>query len=328
MKTKERILLDRTKDLEGRNELTLFLGTERGLDVLKGLIQENIGTLTAVCVQDTSGHGAEETEEIISRAKEIGAQVTLSSNLNPKNYADFLRDTNAVTALCVNWRRLFPNNAIYVPPRGIVVAHDSLLPHLRGFAPLNHSIRNDESETGVTLFFANERTDSGDIIGQKTTHIGPNEYVREIRDRVTQLTTELICKELPKVIEGKEIGTPQDETEATYGIRLTPEDGKIDFSRPRREILNLVRATSDPYPGAFAYIGPNKKQLIIWTASIPEDAPVVAGSIPGRFIESSPGRGVFICAGDGSILLETIQLEEKERTSADKLIRRYTTTLY
>jgi len=310
------------------DNVVLFLGTERGLAVLQKLVREKIGTIVGVCVQDSEGHGAEATSEIHRIAEEIGAETYWERELKPDDYADFIRGRNAVTALCVNWRRLFSHEAVYASTRGLVVAHDSLLPHLRGFAPLNHAIRNGETETGITLFFANEQTDAGDVIAQGKTQLGPKEYVGEVRDRVTRLTVDLIAEALPKVLAGEIEGSPQDESKATYGVRLTPDDGHIDFSKGSRQIFDLIRATSHPYPGAYAHIKGSDKKLRIWNASLPEDAPRVAGAIPGRVVQTIQGRGVFVCTGDGVILLETIQSEKGEIREADQVIKRYSTTLY
>lgn len=314
----------RTENLGSNERLVLFLGTERGLGVLRKLVKDKIGEIVAVCVQYSDGHGALASEEIAQTARDINADVYSSNEVRPREYTELIKKYDPNTALCINWRRLFPVEAVQAPHRGLLVAHDSLLPNLRGFAPLNHAIRAGETETGVTLFYANERADAGDIVGAKKTEIGPTEYVSEVRDRVTQLTVDLIAENLPLVLAGESPGTPQDESKATYGVMLTPPDGKIDFTREGQRILNLIRATSHPYPGAFADL--DGKQLKIWSASIPENAPRLVNTIPGRVVAFESERGVYVTAGDGAIFLEDVELDG-QRGTADQFIKSYSKTL-
>lgn len=326
--TSRELIEKRTESLNGNNDALLFLGTERGLAVLNEIIKKQSARIVAVCVQDTAGHGADAALRITDTARKAQAEVFNASEIPPSKYFDFIKAYNPAVALCVNWRKLFPTEAVHAPARGLIVAHDSLLPHLRGFAPLNHSIRNGEEKTGVTLFYANEATDAGDIIDQRETHIGTEEYVSTVRDRVTQLTAELVAHALPLIIDGKIEGMPQNQN-ATYGVRLTPEDGAINFQLPSRKIFNLIRATSDPYPGAFAHTDPERKNVLrVWKASMPHDAPRAAGNIPGRVLQMVPGRGVFVCTGEGAILLQQVQRGDDMRTSAENVLNRYSTTLY
>lgn len=324
----EELVENRTVSLKGNKDVVLFLGTERGYAVLKEIVRQKVARVVAVCVQDSEGHGSDISSQIADDARVAGADIYTSSNLPPEKYSDFLSGYGPATALCINWRRLFPTEALTAAKRGLLVAHDSLLPHLRGFAPLNHAIRNGEDKTGVTLFYADGATDSGDVIGQKETDIGPVEYVSTVRDRVTALTVDLITDYLPRVLEGKADGTPQDHSKATYGVRLTPEDGAINFASSSKKIFNLIRATSEPYPGAFAHLDKQKTSPIrVWTASLPHDAPRVAGSIVGRVVKIVPEKGIFVCTGDGTLLLEEVQVGDK-RVSVDKILNRYSATLY
>lgn len=314
----------RTNNLGDNERLVLFLGTERGLQVLQRIVHDKIGEVAAVCVQYDTGHGAQASEEIARVARDAGAAVYSSSDVKSSQYAELIKRYDANAALCINWRKLFPMDAVNAAHRGLTVAHDSLLPHLRGFAPLNHSLRLGENKTGVTLFYAAQQADSGDIIAAKETGIGRDEYVKEVRDRVTGLTVELVAEELPKILAGRCLGTPQDESKATFGVRLTPDDGRIDFSRTRREIFNLIRATSHPYPGAFTSL--EGREMRVWTASLPEDTPVLATTIPGRVVKREENRGVFVSAGDGAILLENVEING-DNASADAFIRKHSTTL-
>lgn len=314
----------RTEDLGSNERVVLFLGTERGLKVIQRIVRDRIGEVAAVCVQYDSGHGAGDSEKIAQVAKDAGADVYSSRDIGPSQYAELIRRYEPNTALCVNWRRLFSIDAVNAAHRGLTVVHDSLLPHLRGFAPLNHSIRLGENRTGVTMFYANANTDSGDIIGSKETAIDQNEYVGEVRDRVTDLTVDLVAEELPRILAGERIGTPQNEAEATFGVRLTPNDGHIDFTKTRREIFNLIRATSHPYPGAFSNF--DGRELRVWTASIPNDSPRLATIIPGRVVKKEKDRGVYISTGDGAILLENVEIDGQEGT-ADQFIKNHSTTL-
>ena len=155
--------------------------------------------------------------------------------------------------------------------------HGSYLPAYRGRAPLNWAIINGENFCGETLHVMEKSFDTGCIVCQKKIEIGPEDYVGEILPRVASCALDVLKESMPAILSGNPKLTPQDETKASYYGKRTPEDGIIDFSKSAREVFNLIRAVSRPFPGAF--FDAEGRRAIIWRAHIGAPTDFEPGSI-------------------------------------------------
>jgi len=227
--------------------------------------------------------------------------------------------------LAVSWRYMIPPEIYGRAKLGAFVFHDSLLPAYRGFAPTAWAVINGEDHTGVTLFEISPDVDAGDIVDQRRVAIGPDETMSTIIERVTVAYMELLEKNLEALLNGTSVRRPQDHTRATYTCRRTPEDGQIGWNRTTRDVLNLIRGASAPYPGAFSFIGPRK--LTIWAAQAPIPARSYVGRVPGRVVEIRPGVGVVVLTADGSVLLTQVQAEGGPVVDAERVLNSLTITL-
>jgi methionyl-tRNA formyltransferase len=133
--------------------------------------------------------------------------------------------------------------------------HGSLLPKYRGRAPVNWAILRGETETGATLHYMVDKADAGDIVDQLAVPILADDDAREVFAKVTVAAETILVRSLPKLIAGTAARRPQGMLAGQYYGRRTPADGRIDWSRPAREIHDLVRAVAPPFPGAFAEVG-------------------------------------------------------------------------
>lgn len=177
--------------------------------------------------------------------------------------------------------------------RGAYNLHGSLLPRYRGRAPVNWVLVNGERETGVTLHRMVERADAGPIVAQRRIAISADETALTLHGKVREAARTLLAESLPALARGELVEQPQDETKASYFGRRQPADGLIDWHRPAAELSNLVRAVTQPYPGAFAWHGDRK--MIVWAAQAhdtghDEQPGTVLGIEPLRI---ACGRGVL-----------------------------------
>ena len=153
------------------------------------------------------------------------------------------------------YRRILPDEMLGEPPLGAFNMHGSLLPRFRGRAPVNWAVAKGETKTGATLHRMRSRADTGEIVDQEEVPIGPDDTAIEVQKRVTAAAVRVLARRLEELKAGTAPERPQDESKATRFGRRRPEDGRIDWSRPAREIHNLVRAVAPPFPGAFATFG-------------------------------------------------------------------------
>lgn len=216
--------------------------------------------------------------------------------------------------LLVNWRSLLPAAMYAAPARGTFVLHDSLLPRYRGFSPTSWAIINGEAQTGATLFAIAEAMDAGDIIGQRNVPIAPEDTVATVMAGVTDAYLALLEDHLGALLAGTATRRPQEHGLATYGCKRTPDDNRIDWTTTTRSIHNLVRGVTAPYPGAFTTIG--GRVLRVWSARPDPEPRRYAGRIPGAVAEVRRGQGVVVLTGDGSLLLERVQLAGEPAANA------------
>ncbi|MEE3509634.1 bifunctional UDP-4-amino-4-deoxy-L-arabinose formyltransferase/UDP-glucuronic acid oxidase ArnA, partial [Pseudomonas sp. 10C3] len=193
------------------------------------------------------------------------------------------------------YRHLLGEQLLACASKGAFNLHGSLLPHYRGRAPANWVLVNGETETGVTLHRMVKRADAGAILAQQRVAIERSDTALTLHTKLRDAAANLLRDALPLLAQGKLTETAQDDTQASYFGRRTPADGLLDWKRPAEQLFNLVRAVTQPYPGAFCPVGEHK--LIVWSAD------VVAGNegiAPGRVISSDPLR---IACGEDSLVI-------------------------
>ncbi len=218
--------------------------------------------------------------------------------------------------LGVGYRKLFPKGILDLPRCGVFGLHASLLPHLRGQAPLNWSVINGDSRTGITMFRLDGGIDTGDIAGQKETPIGENDTITEIKHRVEGLAVELVRENVRPILEGRAVLRRQ-AGDGTYGCARTPEDGRIDWHDSTRKIFNLVRG-SEPDYAAYAFLGPEK--LSILKCIIPPGGGTYYGT-PGQVAMTHKDGSVSVKTGDGIIRVTRIGVGGQEQTFVKKYLK-------
>jgi methionyl-tRNA formyltransferase len=186
---------------------------------------------------------------VAEMASELGLEVCACQNINePEAVAQMTAD-EADAMVVVDFGQF-----IHAPARGSVRLscfnlHGSLLPELRGAAPVNWAIIRGLRETGVTTFELVDRMDAGPIYLQEATGIDPGETAEELKARLAEVGAQLVCRTLGLLAGGWAQTTEQDESRATRAPRLAKSDGVIRWSLPARQVCNLVHGTW-PWPGA------------------------------------------------------------------------------
>ncbi|MEE5153853.1 bifunctional UDP-4-amino-4-deoxy-L-arabinose formyltransferase/UDP-glucuronic acid oxidase ArnA [Pseudomonas alliivorans] len=193
------------------------------------------------------------------------------------------------------FRQLLSEPLLACARKGAFNLHGSLLPRYRGRAPANWVLVNGERETGVTLHQMVKRADAGPIVAQQRVPISALDTALTLHGKLRKAAANLLSDALPLLARGRLPGTPQDESQATYFGRRTPADGLIDWARPAVQLNNLIRAVTQPYPGAFCPVGEHK--LIVWSARVEE---ADHGLAPGTVIGCDPLR---IACGEGALVI-------------------------
>lgn len=218
-----------------------------------------------------------------------------------------IRPDLGVVAAYGNW---LPDEIVHAPRLGTINVHPSLLPKYRGAAPIHRAVIAGERETGVTMIRLVREMDAGPILSRAVRSIGPGETSAAVERALAVLGADLLVSTVRDIAAGRATETPQDHAHATFAPKLTREDGRIDWTRPARDVHNLVRGLH-PWPHAYTFLG-RVRYLILRTG---EPAVRAAGRRPGAIIEARGDRLRVACGDDTSIVIEELQPEGRKRLS-------------
>ncbi|MFS1537953.1 MAG: bifunctional UDP-4-amino-4-deoxy-L-arabinose formyltransferase/UDP-glucuronic acid oxidase ArnA [Candidatus Phlomobacter fragariae] len=226
-------------------------------------------------------------------AAEMGLPVFAPENVNHSLWLERIQKMQPDVIFSFYYRHMLSQELLALSPKGAFNLHGSLLPKYRGRVPINWAILNGKTETGVTLHKMIAKADAGDIIAQKKVSIDAIDTALMLHEKIRQAAEQLLVDTLPLIKMGDYSATPQDESQATYFGRRRAEDGLIDWSKSANEVNNLVRAVTEPYPGAFTYLAESK--MIVWRARVLEKS---HDKLPGTIISTEPlqiacGQGVL-----------------------------------
>lgn len=249
-------------------------------------------------------------DSISSECKKMAISCEEKKSLT-ENDIKKIKELNPDLILSMGWRRLLPSSIINIPKHGTINFHDSLIPKYKGFAPINWSIINNETETGLTAHYIDETADTGDIIYQEITSIEPDETAFDVYQKLLKFTRPMLKKILHD-IEDNVINPISQKTlpSGFFCSRRFPDDGKIDWTKNRLQIYNLIRGLSDPYPNSFFYV--NDRKIYIKKARLPLDD---YRGPPGRLCAISED-GIVVTCGENSLenqslLISEIEIDEK-----------------
>ncbi|MFG1733639.1 methionyl-tRNA formyltransferase [Paenibacillus sp. 843] len=214
--------------------------------------------------------------------------------------------------------QILPKSVLDMPALGCLNVHGSLLPAYRGGAPIQRSIINGESVTGITLMYMAEGLDTGDMIARTEVPIEDNDTAGTMFEKLSQAGAELLRRELPRLVKGKVEAEPQDDSKATYAPNLTRDDERIDWSRTSREIYNQIRGLV-PYSGGFTLW--NGEVFKVWAAAKPDSAQKSAGDAQPGTVLGLQEKGIVVKTGDGTLTLLTVQPSGKKAMDAAQFVR-------
>jgi len=210
--------------------------------------------------------------------------------------------------------------ALDLPARGSINVHASLLPELRGAAPVHWAIARGHPVTGVTIMRMVEAMDAGPILHQEKTDILPDETASELYERLALAGGRGLVRALEMMGEGTLEEHPQDHARATFAPRLARRDARVEWSRPAEEVSRWIRAM-DAVPGAWSEL--EGSPLKLFRPRVPGgDAPDgCEGPEPGTVIAADPGQGFRIATGQGALEVGEVQPAGKRRMPARDWLR-------
>ena len=303
----------------------VFMGTpDFAQKSLKKLVEAGHNILAVVTNPDKpKGRGgklafSEVKEYALTQGLEIHQPLKVRKN---EEFINKIKELKPDVIVVVAYGKILPKELLDIPKFGSINVHGSLLPKLRGAAPIQWSVLNGDKITGITTMFMDEGMDTGDMILQEELEIGEDENVGEVWDRMGDLGADLLEKTIsnleqvkaqlpnPKNLDEvkKLMGARKQEGEYTLAPMLDKEMSKIDWNKTSQEIHNLVRGLN-PIMGTYTFFG--EKKIKIWkTELLKEDS---RKGKPGEVLAADK-KELVIATGNGNIKILELQGENAKK---------------
>lgn len=237
-------------------------------------------------------------------------EVALKNNLNvlqpdsvkTQEFLEQLKTLKPDVMITVAYGKILPQQVLDIPVYGTVNVHASLLPLLRGAAPIHHALINGFTVTGITTMMTDRGMDTGDILLSEEIPVHDRMNVGELHDILAELGAKVLKETLEKLNEGTLKRIPQDHSKATYAPMVDKETGRIDWNKPAIDIHNRIRGVT-PWPGAYTFYEGKRMKLIqsYYTDRITDAEPGTLLEVTKDYIE--------IAANPGTVMIYEIQFE-------------------
>ena len=217
-----------------------------------------------------------------------------------KEYESVLELKPDLIVTCA-YGQIIPKEILDYPKMGCINVHGSLLPKLRGGAPIHHAIIDGYDETGITIMYMDVGMDSGDIISQRSIKIEDSDNVGILWDKMSLLGRDLLLETLPSIIDGTNERIKQDESLVTFGLNIKREEEHVDFNKTSREIFNQIRGLN-PWPSANVILDDNEMKVY---DSIIGDR-TFNNKANGEICDITK-KGISVKTSDGEIILTEVK---------------------
>lgn len=292
----------------------VFIGTvETSYNALDELIKRNI-EINAVFTMDKNDYNTD-FFPLRKLAEESNIKVYSFKNINDSNNVKIIKKITPDVIFAIGISQIIKPNILEIPKYGCIGFHPTLLPKDRGRAAIPWTILKEKNETGATLFYMTEGMDDGNIIAQEKIKVEPRENARTLYDKVNKNLRKIISENIFDILNNNVKTIKQNEDEATFCLKREPKDGLINWDNTAKNIDKLVRATTDPYPGAYTYY--KGKKMIIWDTEIFDNKKYTAKN--GQIVDICDGKGVLVMTRKKILLIKNVEYEGKN-IRADELI--------
>jgi methionyl-tRNA formyltransferase len=292
----------------------VFLGTPQfAVPSLERVVAAGHEVLTVVTQPDRpQGRGQQPAAPLVKQsALRLALPVYQPERIRRPETIEHLRALAPEIMVVVGYGQIIPQAVIDIAPRGIVNVHASLLPKYRGAAPIQWSIVNGETVTGVTIMQIDAGLDTGDMLLKAQTEIYPDENAVELGKRLASMGADLLVEIFNRLPTSTITPQRQDSTLATYAPILKKEDGRIDWDQPAQAIHNRIRGLQ-PWPGGYTQF--RGQTLHIWKSRV---VPALPPTNTGRIVSVKP---LFVSCGLGALELVEVQLEGRKRIFATDFV--------
>lgn len=296
----------------------IFMGTpDFAVPILQSLIQSEYEVVLVVTQPDRP-KGRKRTltaPPVKEEAEKSGIPVLQPEKLSKEYEVLFKYEADLVVTAA--YGQLLPKAVLDFPKYGCINVHASLLPELRGGAPIHYSLLEGKKETGITIMYMAEKLDAGDIISQEKVPILKSDHVGTLHDTLSIVGAKLLMETLPSIFARTNDRIKQDENKATYAPNISREQERIDWNRSNEDIYNHIRGLH-PWPVAYAKY--NGERMKIWWAELDEG--LYENNQPGEIVRVNDNESfTVVCGNNKGITVTDFQLAGRKRMKVSEFLR-------
>lgn len=291
----------------------IFMGTpEFCVPILDTLIKNY--NVIAVVTQPDKEVGRKKQivySPIKNKALEYGIKILQPIKIK-EEYQEIIDLKPDIIITCA-YGQIIPEIILNNPKYGCINVHASLLPKLRGGAPIHKAIINGYDKTGITIMYMDKGMDTGDMISKQEVKIEDNDTAETLHDKLQEASVPLLLNTLPDIINGTNKREKQDNNEATYAYNVSREEEHVDFNKTSKEIYNQIRGLNS-WPGAYSVL--DDINIKLWLSKIGNNK---YNEKPGTIINLDK-NGMEVVTKDGSILITELQMPGKKKMNIKDFI--------
>ena len=286
----------------------VFMGTpEFAVPILEALV-ENTNVVLVVTQPDKEVGRKKELKYSLVKETAIKNNIEVFQPIKIRNDFEYILEKNPDIIITCAYGQIIPKELLDTPKYKAINVHASLLPKLRGGAPIHHAIIDGYSETGITIMYMNEKMDEGNIISQEKITIEDTDNVGTLHDKLSLIGRDLLIKTLPSIFNNSNNSIPQNNDDATYGYNIKREEELIDFNKSSREVFNQIRGL---YPFPIGYAVLEKENIKLLESYIGNDSKGTCGKIINIY-----KNGIGVMCKDKEIVITKLKPEGKKEMNA------------
>ena len=289
------------------NKRIIFMGTpEISASVLEGIISSGYNVVAVIAQPDRPVGRKKVLMPVPTKVVAMNHNIPVYQPSKIRKEYEFVNELHPDVIITLAYGQIVPQGLLDIPPLGCLNLHGSLLPKYRGAAPIQYALMNNDKVTGMTLMKMVKEMDAGEMYAKEEVEINPSDNSTSLFKKMGDAALRLILRELPNILGGKLVGTPQDEILVSFAPSIKPEEEKLDLSKSKEELHGYIRALSD-VPGAYLYLEGLKFK--IYRSEIVSDE--ILGEV-GEIVKADK-KGLHLQAKNGVLALLDVQLEGKKR---------------
>jgi methionyl-tRNA formyltransferase len=295
----------------------VFMGTpDFSVPVLRRLIDDGYNVI-AVVTQPDRPVGRKRVltpPPVKSEAMKHDIPVYQPEKIRQREELDKILELEPDLIVTAAFGQILPKQLLDAPKYGCINVHASLLPELRGGAPIHYAIIQGKEKTGISIMYMVEKLDAGDILTQIEVPVTDSDTVGTLHDKMSTAGADLLSETIPKLLKGELTPVPQNDEEATFAWNIKREQEKIDWTKPGEQIYNHIRGMN-PWPVAYTTL--NGSVLKIWGS---EKAAYSVSQEPGTIVKLEED-GFIVAAGNGTgIKITELQPAGKKKMDARQFL--------